>query len=255
MHEDSLADRHGSERAFHDRVAGTGRQRAAAFYAAGALDEANDHFWEAVASHTDCVGLELGCGSGFSVHHLRDASMTMILTDVSRGMCTEAAITARGEPSARSIHVVQTAAESLPLASGKVGLVFGHGVLHHVDLVRTQAELLSVLDEGGRAVFLEPLGHNPLLKLYRRLTPGDRTDDERPLSMEDLSRFAAGFSNARHEEFGFTTLLLVALRVVARRPRLWPGLLRALQVLDRGLARAFPSLTRWYWVSVIQLTR
>ena len=37
---------------------------------------------------------------------------------------------------------------------------------------------------GGLAVFMEPLGRNPLINRYRRLTLTLRTVDEYPLMME-----------------------------------------------------------------------
>jgi SAM-dependent methyltransferase len=115
--------------------------------------------------------------------------------------------------------------------------------------------MLRVLAPGGRAVFLEPLGHNPLLWLYRRLTREERTRDERPLRMQDVEALAAKFSAARHTEFGFTTLGLVVLRVLLRRPRLWPRLLNLLSAADRTLAELLPFIREFYWVTVIELER
>lgn len=37
---------------------------------------------------------------------------------------------------------------------------------------------------------MEPLAGNPLLRLFRRLTPAVRTSDEKPLSGRDLQRIA-----------------------------------------------------------------
>src|SRR3546814_4334755 len=57
-----------------------------------------------------------------------------------------------------------------------------------------------VLRPGGRAVFIEPLGLNPAIELYRRFTPSARTPDEHPLLRRDFRRFDAAFGSTRSEE-------------------------------------------------------
>ena len=47
-------------------------------------------------------------------------------------------------------------------------------------------ELRRILAPGGRAVFVEPLAHNPLLRLGRALTPMARTEDEHPFTARRL---------------------------------------------------------------------
>ena len=38
-------------------------------------------------------------------------------------------------------------------------------------------------------IFIEPLGTNPLINLYRKFTPTSRSDDEHPLTFEDIKYF------------------------------------------------------------------
>lgn len=45
-------------------------------------------------------------------------------------------------------------------------------------------------------MFFEPLGHNLLINLYRRLTPELRTEDEHPLVACDLERLVNYFHDA-----------------------------------------------------------
>jgi SAM-dependent methyltransferase len=77
-------------------------------------------------------------------------------------------------------------AEELAFPDGTFDAVCGTGILHHLNLEQAAAEIRRVLKPGGRAVFIEPLGHNPLINLFRRLTPKARTTDEHPLLMKDL---------------------------------------------------------------------
>ena len=63
-------------------------------------------------------------------------------------------------------------------------IVFGTGILHHLDFETALREIFRVLKKDGEMVFLEPLGRNPVGKLVRRLTPDARTRDEKPLDKQ-----------------------------------------------------------------------
>ena len=80
-------------------------------------------------------------------------------------------------------------AHDLQFDEGTFDLVIGNGILHHLDLDVSTNEILRVLKPNGRAVFLEPLSANPLLMVFRWLTPKARTEDESPLSRNELNRF------------------------------------------------------------------
>ena len=66
-------------------------------------------------------------------------------------------------------------------------VVFGTGILHHLDFETAVKEIHRVCKPSGEIVFLEPLGKNPVGKLVRKLTPNARTPDERPLESEEFS--------------------------------------------------------------------
>src|SRR3546814_3139995 len=69
-----------------------------------------------------------------------------------------------------------------------------------------------VLRPGGRAVFIEPLGLNPAIELYRRFTPSARTPDEHPLLRRDFRRFDAAFGSTSCRFYGLATLAAVPFR-------------------------------------------
>jgi SAM-dependent methyltransferase len=140
-------------------------------------------------------------------------------------------------------------AEAMAFADGRFDVVFGEGILHHLDLDRSCAEVARVLRPQGRAVFVEPLGHNPVLNLYRRLTPAMRTEDEHPLLMRDLDLMRRFFSRVDVHYFHLTTLAAVPFRGT----RLFAPLLGFLHGVDRVLMRLLPPIRRWAWVAVIDL--
>jgi ubiquinone/menaquinone biosynthesis C-methylase UbiE len=65
-------------------------------------------------------------------------------------------------------------------------LVLGNGILHHLNTDIALKEVYRVLKPNGRMLFLEPLADNPLLKLFRRLTPFARTEDESPFTGKQI---------------------------------------------------------------------
>jgi ubiquinone/menaquinone biosynthesis C-methylase UbiE len=69
-------------------------------------------------------------------------------------------------------------AEELEFEDAAFDVIFGSGIIHHLDVPRAYSELARVLAPGGSAVFVEPLGHNPLIRVFRNRTPELRTPDE-----------------------------------------------------------------------------
>jgi len=139
--------------------------------------------------------------------------------------------------------------ESLKFPDATFDLVCGSGVLHHLDLDRGYAEIGRVLKPGGAAVFVEPMGHNPLINAYRRRTPELRTPDEHPLLLHDLEQAQAYFGSVHSEFFHLASLAAIPLR---DRPG-FDRVLGALDALDRRLFRLMPPLRRHAWMVVLRL--
>ena len=125
-------------------------------------------------------------------------------------------------------------AENLSFAPDSFDVVCGNSVIHHIDLELAYANAAKVLKPQGRAVWREPLGHNPLLNAFRRLTPQMRTDDEHPLVMDDLKLAERWFSSIDARFFHLTTPAAIAFRNSSR----FPQVLRRLERID---ARLMPA--------------
>lgn len=131
--------------------------------------------------------LDLGCGRGERSLALLERGATIDGIDISPvyiGQAESEAHTA-GFPANRYAFVAGDA-HRLPYDDASFDFVVGDGILHHLDLDVALGEVHRVLKPGGRALFREPLLDNPLLKLFRALTPKARTEDELPLSAADL---------------------------------------------------------------------
>ena len=103
-------------------------------------------------------------------------------------------------------------AHQLDFPAGHFDLVFGAGILHHLDLDVALRELHRVLRPSGLFVFSEPLDNNPVGWLVRWLTPRARTEDETPFRFEHIASIRRWFDCELH----FEQLLSVPVGLVSR---------------------------------------
>jgi SAM-dependent methyltransferase len=129
-------------------------------------------------------------------------------------------------------------------------MVIGEGILHHLDLEQSYTEISRVLKPGGLAVFMEPLGHNIAMRLFRYFTPKMRTDDEHPLLKRDLDLADRFFSQTRFDYYHLTSFgALLFLKTPWFYKFVGWG-----DRIDQRLFRAMPwlGLHSWYAIMVLQ---
>jgi SAM-dependent methyltransferase len=156
--------------------------------------------------------LDYGCGHGMAAVVLARAGAQVSAFDLSGGYIAEARGRARANGAA--VHFVQANGEHLPFADGAFDRIWGCAILHHLDLARAGYELRRVLRPGGRAVFCEPWGGNPLLNLVRQRLPypgKHRTPDEEPLTHRHLADLNISFKSVNIRGY---QLLAMAHRIV-----------------------------------------
>jgi SAM-dependent methyltransferase len=90
-------------------------------------------------------------------------------------------------------------------------LIFGSGILHHLNLEQSMNEINRILKNDGEIVFLEPLGTNPLINFYRKLTPNSRSSDEHPFLKKDFDFICSLFNEVTIRYYGFFTLIFFLL--------------------------------------------
>jgi SAM-dependent methyltransferase len=191
--------------------------------------------------------LELGCGLGDNVLQFARYGGTVTGIDLSE----VAVANARARASELGIDAAFAAmdAEATSFPSASFDIVCGGAILHHLDTERAYREIARLLAPGGYALFLEPLGYNPFINLYRRLTPSLRTPDEHPLLERDLDLARRYFSMVKITYYYLTTLLTLPIA----RTRVGKPAIKAANALDRLLFRLFPALRRQAWFIVLEL--
>jgi SAM-dependent methyltransferase len=137
------------------------------------------------------VVLDYGCGRGWLSMDLLRHGARVSGVDISPPYIEQANASAAAAGFAPDRYTFQVMdAHALEFPDSTFDLVIGDGVLHHLQMDVALAELHRVVKPGCSVVFKEPLADNPLLKLYRWLTPNCRTADERPISGRDLRGLA-----------------------------------------------------------------
>jgi ubiquinone/menaquinone biosynthesis C-methylase UbiE len=191
------------------------------------------------------VVLDYGCGPGYLTKYLIDRGASHVTgIDVSEGEIAQAIERAEQNGVSDRSDFLAADAHATDFPDDSFDLIVGDAILHHLDMRRALVEIGRILKPGGRAVFWEPLWHNPLLRLGRALTPSARTPDEHPITTADWALCAEIFPGFEHEEREFLTIPLMPLNLVL--PKAAQRLLaRRVWALDDRLLARFPSLRKY----------
>ena len=149
--------------------------------------------------------LDYGCGDGPDTALLAARGAHVVALDLSPDLLdiAQQRITVDAPPG--TVQFLCGSAHALPLPDASVDVVFGHAVLHHLDLALSAAEVFRVLRPGGRAIFKEPLRESRLIRAVRPLIPYRQPDIspfERPLRRAEIEGFSARFVPGRARLFG-----------------------------------------------------
>jgi len=197
------------EAQFHDHsFSSDARASTGRFYtvAGGAFDRYEQLVMENVEG---LKVLEYGCGPGSEAFRLAKAGAEVHGIDISQVAIDLADRKAADRGVAERCKFEVMDAESLTFPDDSFDRICGSGILHHLDLGRAFPQIARVLKPGGRAVFLEPLGHNPAINWYRRHTLEMRTEDEHPLLAKDFEQAEQHFARVAPEFFHLAVLASV----------------------------------------------
>jgi len=188
--------------------------------------------------------LEYGCGTGGqAVQWLRlGAQLTGI--DISEEGIKVAKKRIENTDYCAEYFVMN--AESTEFKEDSFDIIVGTGIIHHLNLLESYRELSRILKTDGHAVFVEPLGHNPLINLYRALTPRLRTVDEHPLRQKDIRLLEKFFNDVEVEYFFLFTLLAVPFR----RMVFFSRMCGVLGSIDNAIFQ-IPFVRKYAWMVII----
>ncbi len=242
-------DRIDREQRFHDERFADDTTRAATLKYYRAARAAASTYRRTIAGlGRDAEVLEYGCGPGSAAWDIAETGGRVTGIDISPVAIDQAKREADDREVTNCQFLVMNA-EELEFDDNSFDLVCGSGILHHLELEAAHRELARVMRPGGTAVFFEPLGHNPFINLYRRLTPAMRTEDEHPLTTSDLEGAKCWFGTVE-ADFHVLTALLASPVSHTRWGRCLASVLGR---LDRLVFRLLPVSRRWAWIVVLTL--
>ena len=202
----SLTEKNIREKEFHNKLhLGEKKRFENIFYKA--ISNLFDDFYDYLKNHIKNKDvLDFGCGIGSITEKVISYGPRNIsgidISDQSISIAKKRS----GELNLNIQYQVQNCEETT-LKSSSFDIIYGSGILHHLDLEKSMKELNRLLKINGSMIFMEPLGTNPLINLYRKLTPGSRTVDEHPLIFKDFDFIKSTLGTITVKYYGFMSLI------------------------------------------------
>jgi SAM-dependent methyltransferase len=212
--------------------------------------------------------LDLGCGAGENSVYFAQRGANCVASDYSPGMVDVALKLAAANQVQIEGKVINAMAIDFP--DNTFDIVYASNLLHHIpDPKRTLAEMHRILKPGGKACFWDPLKHNPVINVYRRIATKVRTDDETPLDINIVNYIRAIFSETRYDTFWLATLWIflqfyLIERVNPNEERYWKKIIVEqerlkdeylfLEKIDRVLKK-LPLTKRFAWNLAVVATK
>lgn len=212
--------------------------------------------------------LDLGCGAGENSVYFAKKGAVCVAADYSPGMVEVAlqlAAANKVKISGRTMNAI-----ALDCPDNTFDFVYASNLLHHLpDPHAAILEMHRVLKPGGKACFWDPLRHNPIINVYRRIATSVRTEDETPLDINIVNFVESHFSKTTYDTFWLATLWIflrfyLIERVDPNKERYWKKIIieqarlkpkyRRLEKLD-GVLKKVPLMKRFAWNLAVVATK
>jgi len=221
------------------------------WYSTGQLSADYRNEW--LAKHVPGnIVLDYACGDGgVTFQAARMGAALAIGIDVSNVSIQKAARTAAREGLSERCIFVEGDCEETGFPDSSVDVILCCGMLHHLDLAKAYPEMHRILKPGGCVFAQEALNYNPIIKLYRKLTPEMRTawEKEHILSLRDVRAAKKYFSIGEIRYWHLTSMLGAFARGV---PSLFQTVALVLNSVDKCLL-AIPGIQMLAWQFTFEL--
>lgn len=212
--------------------------------------------------------LDLGCGAGENSVYFAKLGARCVAADYSPGMVEVALKLAEANQVSVEGRTINAMAIDFP--DNTFDIVYASNLLHHIPDPRlTLKEMHRVLKPGGKACFWDPLKHNPVINVYRRIATKVRTEDETPLDINLVNYIRSLYAKTSYDTFWLATLWIFLQfyliekvnpnqerywkKIIIEQARLEKTYLR-LEKIDKGLKK-LPLAKRFAWNLAVVATK
>ena len=191
--------------------------------------------------------LDFGCGNGENGIYAAQCGAEVIGIDISPEGVANANLNAKQAGVANHCRFEVMDGENMTFTDSTFDLAVEYGVLHHVDLDKTMAELNRVLKPDGEMICVEALKHNPFIHWYRKKTPHLRTqwEVEHILGVQDLAVARKYFHKVDVRFFHLAVLAAVPFR----KTRFFKPMCTFLNKIDSILLRN-ETIGKYGWIMI-----
>ena len=202
----NLSEKNLREKNFHNELQSKSTGRFENIYYKAIANAWEDFFEYLKLNVSNREILDYGCGVGPTIEKVINLNPKKISgIDISDVSIAKAKENFKNQEVDVNLHVDNC--EKTKFDDNKFDLVYGLGILHHLQLSESINEMTRILKPGGTILFIEPLGTNPIINLYRKLTPLSRSPDEHPLIEKDFELIREKFKKTTLKYYGFLTLV------------------------------------------------
>ncbi len=204
--------------------------------------------------------LDCGCGMGSLGVYLTMRGAYIEGFDISWEMVKVARVNAEKNGVNAKCSFLCCSFENLPYREGSFDLAVGAYVLHHVDVERAMRELHRSLTPGGKAIFIETWGKNPLLVWAGKYLAGRfgiakyGTKYEHPITAADIKEMRKVFSEVYLEFPEFIFFKKAATNIFRWKKNL-KFITDILVRMDNFVTQWFPSFNKYGYYCIIKLTK
>jgi len=226
----NLTNKNLREKEFHNNLQSKIKGRFENIFYKAIFNSSEDFFNYLKSNSENSEVLDYGCGIGQSLKEVIKFNPKKISgIDISEVSIQKAKNIIQNLDS--KVELMVDNCEQTKFKDSKFDIIYGTGILHHLNMSLCLVEINRILKPGGKFLFIEPLGTNPLINLYRKLTPNSRSEDEHPLIKHDFDEIQNKFNKMKIKYYGFFTLIFFPFYSTPKKSKLF----KLLTIIDQFL--------------------